>query len=414
MRPTPFTLSAGRRPESKGQLALLCALLAAGCAPSEAQPVTATAVVSKGDLVFASSFYGEIEAAESHPIFVPEFRNVWQITVDSVVPDGTMVKKGDKVLTFAMGTFEEDLREKESELAVAQAQMRKVVEQNEDERISRNLSVQRSQMYVELAKLNVVEGVNLVSKLDLERARVELQRSELQLELDKKEVAAFEKKRSAALEVERLRVQSAEEKVKEIKSQLEKMNVLAPADGVLYAPYTRLNWMMSKVAPGKVVRPGDKVLEIPELDKFKASVYVRQRDAGLVKVGDEAMVVATMFPDTSLKGKVISKDEFATTRNERTGSSGAQGTLKEIRVVLDLEKKDDLALRPGGTVRADVNTMLAKDVLLVPLAALKEEKGGFYGTLRDGKRVKVKVGLTSPTHAEVLDGLSAGEELRLE
>jgi HlyD family secretion protein len=395
-------------------LAAIAALLLAGCAKSEATPATATAAVTRGDLVFASSFYGEIEAVESHPIFVPEFRNVWQITVESVLADGTHVKKGDKVLSFSMGTFEEDLREKESELAVSEAQLRKVIEQNEDERINRNLAVQRSAMYVELAKLNVVEGVNLVSKLDLEKARVELQRAELQLELDKKEVAAFEKKRSAALEVERLRVQSAGEKVKDIKAQLEKMNVVAPADGVLYAPYTRLNWMMSKVAPGKVVRPGDKVLEIPELDRFKAFVYVRQRDAGLVKIGDEATVVATMFPDTTLKGKVTTKDEFATTRNERTGSSGAQGTLKEIRVVLELEKKDDLALRPGGTVRADVNTLLAKDVLMVPLAALKEEKGGHYGTLRDGKRVKVKVGLTSPTHAEVLDGLSSGEELRLE
>lgn len=388
-------------------------LLAAGCERSEATPATATAAVTKGDLVFASSFYGEIEAAESHPIFVPEFRNTWQITVQSVVADGTVVKKGDRVLSFAMQTFEEDLREKESELAVAEAQLRKTHEQNEDERINRTLAVQRSQMYVELARLNVVEGVNLVSKLDLEKARVELQRAELQLELDKKEVAAFEKKRAAAMEVERLRVTSAAEKVKEIKSQLEKMHVVAPADGILYAPYTRLNWMMAKVAPGKVVRPGDKILEIPELDKFKANVYVRQRDAGLVKVGDEATVVATMFPDAPLKGKVLSKDEFATTRNERTGATGAQGTLKEIRVVLELEHGQQ-ALRPGGTVRADVNTVLAKGVLMVPLAALKEEKGGHYGTLRDGKKVKVKVGLTSPTHAEVLDGLSSGDELRLE
>jgi multidrug resistance efflux pump len=369
--------------------------------------------VTKGDLVFASSFYGEIEAAESHPIYVPEFRNTWQITVQSVVADGTVVKKGDRVLSFAMQTFEEDLREKESELAVAEAQLRKVHEQNEDERINRSLAVQRSQMYVELAKLNVVEGVNLVSKLDLEKARVELQRAELQLELDRKEVSAFEKKRAAAMEVERLRVTSAAEKVKEIKSQLEKMHVVAPADGILYAPYTRLNWMMAKVAPGKVVRPGDKILEIPELDQFKANVYVRQRDAGLVKVGDEATVVATMFPDAPLKGKVLSKDEFATTRNERTGATGAQGTLKEIRVVLELDHGQQ-ALRPGGTVRADVNTVLAKDVLMVPLAALKEEKGGHYGTLRDGKKVKVKVGQTSPTHAEVLDGLSSGDELRLE
>ena len=385
----------------------------AGCDRKPEVAVRGKAKVSRGDLIFASSFYGEIEAVESHPIFAPEFRNTWQITVESVAPDGTQVKKGDKVLSFAGGTFEADLKERESDLLVAQAGLTKVQEQNEDERINRELSMRRSELAVGLAKLNVVEGVNLISKLDLEKARVELSRAELQLELDKKELATFEKKRAASLEVERLKVKSAQDKVTETKSQLEKIDVKAPADGVLYAPYTRLNWVMSKVAPGKVVRPGDKLLEIPELDRFRANVYVRQRDAGQVRIGDEASVLATMFPDKPLKGKVLSRDEFATTRNERTGSSGAQGTLKEIRVVLELEKTD-VQLRPGGTIRADISTMLVKSALLAPLAALKETRGKYTATLGTGRTVDVKVGQTSLTHAEILDGLSEGDELKLE
>jgi len=398
--------------ELKLPLALGAVLLAAGCG-AKADPGAITVEVTRGDLIFATSFYGEIEAKESHPIFVPEFRNTWQITVQTVVPDGTRVKKGEVVLAFSKGTFEEDLREKVSELAVAEANLRKVTEQNGDERVTRTLAIQRATMGVELAKLGVVEGVNLISKLDLEKARIDLARAELQLELEKKALASFERKRTAALEVERLKVEAVSNKQNEIRSQLELMEVKAPADGVLYAPYTRLNWVMAKVAPGKVVRPGDKILEIPELDSFKAVIYVRQRDATLVRIGDEASVVPTMFPDRKLKGKIVSKDDFATTRNERTGSSGPQGTLKEMRVVLDLEQTDQ-PLRPGGTLRADVSTVLAKDVVIAPLAALKEIPGGHTATLKSGKAVKVKVGQTSPTHAEILEGLSAGDSLRLE
>jgi HlyD family secretion protein len=387
-------------------------VLVAGCS-AKSDPTAITVEVTRGDLIYATSFYGEIEAKESHPIFVPEFRNTWQITVQTVVPDGTRVKKGDVVLAFAKGTFEEDLREKVSELAVAEANMRKITEQNGDERVTRTLAIQRATMGVELARLGVVEGVNLISKLDLEKARIDLARAELQLELEKKALASFERKRTAALEVERLKVQAVSDKQKEIRTQLGLMEVTAPADGVLYAPYTRLNWVMAKVAPGKVVRPGDKILEIPELDRFKAVIYVRQRDATLVRIGDEANVVATMFPDVSFKGKIVSKDDFATTRNERTGSSGPQGTLKEMRVVLELEETKE-PLRPGGTLRADVSTVLAKNVVIAPLAALKEIPGGHSATLKSGKTVTVKVGQTSPTHAEILDGLSAGDALKLE
>ncbi|MHB8872960.1 MAG: HlyD family secretion protein [Myxococcaceae bacterium] len=389
-------------------------LLLLGC-PGEKDPGKTTVVVKKGDLVFSGSFYGELEARESHPIQVPEFRNTWQITVESVLPDGTRVKKGDTVLRFAKGTFEEDLRDNESDLAVAEASLRKVKEQNEDEAIGRALSVQRAQMLVELAKLNVVEGVNLVSTLDLEKARVDLARAELQLELDQKELRIFWKKRAAALDIERLKVDAATEKVKQIRSQLVLMEVTAPADGILYAPYTRLNWNMTKAAPGKVARPGDKILEIPELDHFNAAVYVRQRDATLVRVGDEAKVVATMFPDHVFKGKVVSKDEFATTRNERAGGTATpQGNLKEVKVLLLLEDTTE-PLRPGGTVRADISAVLAQGVPLVPLAALKEVPGGGYtATLAGGGKVKVKVGRTSTTHAEVLEGLSEGDALVLE
>jgi multidrug resistance efflux pump len=393
---------------------LVLCLAAGGCA-RESTLEKMTVQVKKADLVFAGSFYGEIEARESHPILVPEFHNTWQVTVASVLDDGTRVKKGDVVLTFSKGTFEEDLRDNEADLAVSEASLRKVKEQNEDEAISRSLAVQRSQMLVELAKLNVVEGVNLVSKLDLEKAKVDLSRAELQLELDRKELVVFGRKRAAALDIEKLKVQAASEKVKEIRSQLELMEVKAPSDGILYAPYTRLNWMRTKAAPGKVARPGDKILEIPELDRFNAAVYVRQRDASLVRVGDEAAVVATMFPDRVFKGKVVSKDEFSTTRNERSaGNDTPQGNLKEVKVVLELEDTTE-PLRPGGTVRADLQAVLAQGVPLAPLAALKEVPGGGYtAVLKGGRVVQVKVGKTSTTYAEVLEGLSPGDELVME
>jgi hypothetical protein len=172
--------------------------------------------------------------------------------------------------------------------------------------------------------------------------------------------------------------------------------------------------MMTKVAPGKVVRPGDKVLEIPALDAFRAVIYVRQRDASQINVGDEAVVTPTMFPDTRLKGVVVSRGEFATTRNERSGTSSPGGTLKELRVVLDLSaqetERDRLAaLRPGGTVRADLRTTLATDVVQLPLAALQQRGSSFVVVDARGTERPVTVGKTSLTHAEVQSGVVEGD-----
>jgi multidrug resistance efflux pump len=393
-------------------LAVIAAFAACGDASKSAGVDAPTVTVARGDLVFASSFYGEIEARESHPVLVPDFRKAWQVTIESVLADGSKVKKGDTVLTFSPGSFEEDLRDAEADLLVAQAELKKTTEANEDESITRTLAVQRAALQVELAKLSVVEGVNLISKLDLEKAKVDLQNADLAKETAEKELATFQKKAQAALDVQSVQVKNAQQKVDQLKGQLDQLAVKAPADGILYAPYTRLNWMMTKAAPGKVARPGDKILEIPELTSFNAAVYVRQRDATLVGVGDEANVVVTLAPDQPLKAKVVSKDDFAATRNERMGTSTPAGSLKEVKVVLAIEDTD-LPLRPGGTVRADITTVLAKDVVLVPLAALDESEGVFHATKKDGSVVEVKVGKTSATHAEVLAGLAGGDAVRL-
>jgi HlyD family secretion protein len=396
--------------------AVVCLLLAglAGACQRGGPVETAapTVKVERGDLVYESSTYGEIEAAEAHPIFAPDLRNIWQITVETVLPDGTEVHKGDTVLTFGRGTLDGVARDRNTELLVAESSRRKVEADYEDQRIARSLNLKRAELSVELARMNVVEGVNVVSRIELEKAKVELSRAELALTLARKEVEVLEQKRAAALEGERIQVEAARAKVADSQTELAKMVVKAPADGVLYAPYTRLNWMMSKVAPGKVVSPGDKLLEIPQLDRFKANIYVRQREAANIKVGDTAQVVPTMFPSATLRGKVVTRDDFATTRNERTGTSTPAGTLKELRVVLELEPAD-VPLRPGGTVRADLHCVLATDVLRVPLTALTEVPGGHRARRADGTEVTVKIGQTSPTHAEVLEGLAAGDEVRL-
>jgi multidrug resistance efflux pump len=266
---------------------------------------------------------------------------------------------------------------------------------------------------VEREKLNVLAGGKLISQLELEKAKLDVARAELELSLARKALKAHADKERASLEVQRLKVESILEKVKDKEGQIEQMELKAPADGMIYGPYTRLNWVRAKVEPGRVVRPGDKLLEIPNLTAFNAELYVRQRDGMLLKEGSEATVFPTALPGKSIRGKITSKESFATTRNQRLGTDEPAGNLKEIKVVLELDEAPE-QLRPGGTVRAEVRTVLAKDVLLVTLTALREEKSGHSVRLKNGERRQVKIGQASTTMAEVLEGLSEGDQVILD
>jgi multidrug efflux pump subunit AcrA (membrane-fusion protein) len=366
----------------------------------------------KGPLIYSGSFYGELKAKTSEAIHAPELSGVEFLTVDTVLADGTEVKKGDVVLSFVKGPLEDELRAKETDLAVAEAEMEKSRLDLERERIELELDVKRKNMAVQRAQLYVVEGVNLISALELAKYKLDVSKAEIELDLARQALRNFGSKRASALEVQRLKVESEQRQVDEKRENLGHMEVKAPADGVLYGPYTRLNWVRGKVAEGSVCRPGDKLLEIPDLGAYEAQVFVRQRDSALIKVDSVGTVYPTATGAKSFKGKVVKKEDFATTRNERMGTESADGSLKEIQVVMAIEGLDQ-AMRPGGTLRANISATLVEDALRIPIAAVDESSGEPVVTLEGGTTRKVELGESTTTHVQVLSGLEEGDLLEV-
>jgi HlyD family secretion protein len=390
-------------------LAAGLALPLAGCSRKEAP--SATVAVTRGPLVAEQSFHGELTPKKSTPIPVPKVPRVDMLTVKTVLADGTPVKKGDVVATLDTSDLEENLRTTMSDLAVAEAERKKAEQALITERISLELEQKRRQMAVEEAKLRLVEGVNLISELDRKKAEVQLRSAEIELKLASGALDAFGRKRNTTLEVADIKVKTAEDVVTENRLALERLSIKAPADGVVYRPYVPLNYTRAKAEPGRVCRAGDKLLELPDLSVFEAVLWVRPRDAARIQVGDAARVYVVSMGDRLVPAKVARKDGFATTRNERYGTKTAEGNLKEISITLELGEQPD-GMRPGGTLRAEISSVLKAEAVLLPLWALEGERDGKgFVTLAGGERREVEIGLGSATHGEVLKGLSGGERL---
>lgn len=396
-----------------GLLLLLATVsLTMACESNDEIPTTSVEVI-RGPLVYEGVYYGELKAAKSVAVHVPSVADSWQLTVDSVLPDGSKVEKGDTILTFVRETLELDLRDELDKLEVAVAERRKVAQSLERERVELQLELDRRKLALERARLAVVEGVNFISQIDLDKAKLDVDKAQLDLDLAQEALKAFQKKRATAMRVENLKVEAAERAVDLKNEGLESVDVIAPVSGVLYAPYTRLNWQRTKVEPGVVARPGDKILEIPDLNSYHAEIYLRPRDAALISVGDTATVYPTIIPDRAISATVIEKEDFASTRNERIGGEDPSGNLKEHGVVLELAEAPEV-LRPGNTARVETTSTLAEDALIIPLIAVHErDDGTTYVVMDDGTERDIVLGSTTLTHAAIEEGLSAGESVRL-
>ena len=393
-------------------LTLLMALLTIACNEEQAIPKLEVKVV-RGDLVQDGVYHAELKAKNSVAVHVPKVADAWQLTVDSVLPDGSNVKEGDVILTFVKETLELDLRDELDRLEVSIAERRKVSQALERERVELQLELERRQLALERAQLAVVEGVNFISQVELSKAKLDVSKAELDLQLARDALKAFNNKRATALRVEDLKTDAAKRAADLKKEGLDSVEIAAPVDGVLYAPYTRLNWQRTKVEAGVVARPGDRILEIPDLSAYTAEVYIRPRDATLVNVDDTARVYPTIMPQRAIAAKVTKKEDFATTRNERMGSDDPVGNLKEHAITLELDEAP-AELRPGNTARVELSSVVARDVLILPLIAVqKRDDESTYVTLSDGTERGIKIGRATQTHAEVLEGLDDGDSVQV-
>jgi HlyD family secretion protein len=389
------------------------------CAACGGDPVegAATAVLKRGPLVFTASYYGELKPKESEPVFAPIIPEIpwYSFTVVTVLDDGAHVKKDDVVLRLDRAPVEEELFQADTAYRVAEAERKRAEHNLAKEKIDLELQVERCRMNLEKAKLSVAEGVNYRSKLEVEQAKLDVKKAELELTQAEKSLGAFAKKHQTTIEAETVKVDAALKQKTGLEKALVLIDVKAPADGVLYRPLTQLNRTNNeRVAPGKSVRGGDKLVEIPDLTVFEANLIVRQREAALISVGDTATVYAAAIPEAPIPARVVRVDSFATTRNERLGTETAEGNLKEIAVVVELAKAP-AELRPGGSVRAEIRSILARDAVLVPLAALRGplRDGVSSVALAGGEIRKIKVGKTTTAFAEALGGVKPGDEVVL-
>jgi len=144
------------------------------------------------------------------------------------------------------------------------------------------------------------------------------------------------------------------------------------------------------------------VLTIADLSSLYLQTYIDESDYAQFKVGNAATVIFDALPDQTFTGKVVRVDPVLSTSS---GTSVASGLVQ-----LDATSTPLLL---GMTASVNVVSAQARNVVLVPLAALHEISAGHFevSVVRDGQPTPqaVEVGLQDQVNAEIKSGLQPGD-----
>lgn len=206
--------------------------------------------------------------------------------------------------------------------------------------------------------------------------------------------------------------QKAYQKYQDLKKDRENMTVKAPVDGIVYyGKCVRGQWSTASAVAGKLQRggllgPEEVFMTIVKPRPLFVRVTVEEKDLHLVKKDQEGKIVPVPFPDSKLAGRIEEVSAIPIT----------PGNF-EAKIKIDRDK-DAGALMPGMNCNVKLVSYKKENALTVTASAvfaeeLDEDRRYVYLWSKEGKPVKksVKVGKTSGTKIEILEGLQAGDEI---
>jgi len=233
----------------------------------------------------------------------------------------------------------------------------------------------------------------------IERTRPrDRQRAELQLA-----------QKNAQRENVRARVSEVDARVKVLEDQIENCNVYARRPGlVVYEDYLA-------ASPRRKIRVGDRVtasqglITIPEVDRMLVEASVSEANMHRLAGGLKASVYLEAFPGLRLDGHVSRVGTLAHTSAERPLDD------KRFDLIVELDNSSP-DLRPEMTARVDVLLGERRDVLLIPVNAVFEQRGVNVSHVagRLGMETRpVQLGESDGMMVEVVAGLQEGDRVSL-
>ena len=386
-------------------LALSLALEACDAAPADvagAQSVT----VERGTLVLGVEVAGEMKALDSMRISPPPISGVWNYKIAMMAEEGSVAEEGQPVLMLDTTELKQRLDAKQAERDAAATQLQMKVASAKMGREDEGLGLAEAQAELRKAKLkaDAPEGITAV---------LELQKSQLDLELARKKVEFQNAKSKAAARRDnsdvgrwRSKRDRAQQRVEEITRSIEAMNVLAPRQGTVI--YTT-SWQGEKKKVGDTAWRGEPVMSLASLDQMEGDGEVDEVDVSRVREGQAVSLRLDAQADMEIRGRII---EISPTVRR----ASPENPLKVARVRIALEPQDAVKLRPGMRFRGTVESERIEGALLLPLEAVMPTPEGPMVFRKDGlstEELPVRLGRRTATQVEVLGGLEEGDEVVL-
>jgi RND family efflux transporter MFP subunit len=364
--------------------------------------------VKRGPFAVTVSTSGELRAREFVQITAPagaQQAGAWQMKIQSIVAEGTIVKRGDVVAELDRTTLATKYDEVKLALQKAEAQYEQALLDSTLTLSTARENIRTMELALEekrLAKEQAIYEAPTVQRqaaIDYERAERALAQARSDYETKTEQARA--KMREVGADVQRQR-----NMLKVVQDVMTGFTVRAPAPGMVI--YFK-EWNGRKRTVGSQVsawEPG--VATLPDLSRMESVTYVNEIDVRKLAVGQAVVITLDADPTKRLSGTVASVANVGEQR------PNADAKVFEVKVTV---QESDTTLRPGMTTGNAIETLKVDDVLFVPLEAVNNEGGVPFVFRQSGgggvTKQEIVTGAMNEDEVVIVRGLEEGDRVLL-
>lgn len=430
---------------------LLCATVAVGSllirssgnGPKLIGSDAITFTVFQGEFVSSVNEVGDIESADNVEIRcrVKSRGRTGSVILD-LIPEGSVVKKGDFLCQLDDSLLREELTERKIQVATDNANVIQAESLLESAKRKRN-EYEQGNFAQELNKL--IAAVNIarekenraaevaVNSLKLSRkgyvTKSQLQadvfaakaaKEELDLAIEEKriyeeftkarimaELGSEIKQQEAILQASKYTLELSKQREAEFERQVAECRIVAPQDGTLvYANESDRRDSSIVIEEGATIRDGQPIFYLPDPNNMQVNAKVNDSKINKVELGQRVEVRVDTDPETPIAGVVSRVSAFPLPRRYY------QAPI-EYEVFIDITEQSPL-IRGGLRAKVEIFVEKQANAVMAPVSSLVLNGADYFVIIKSESGIetrKVEVGSNNETYVVINEGLEAGENV---
>lgn len=281
-------------------------------APSPPPPTASPGSSDAARIVRAT---GTIQAVRTYTVRVPQLAQISgrnpQLTLTTLAPNGTAVKKDDTLVEFDATAQIDDLRDAKAKLDDFEHQLEEKRAEVNNDSVQRLAKIRESESDLSKAELQLRKGPVLA---DLERKK-----NEVRAAAAVRRVASLRKSHdfrtkseTAAVRVLELKSERQRLVVGRLQTNIEKLSVKAPHDGMVALENTWRSGSMGPPQVGDQMYPNQPVLRVFDPSEMIVDTQVNEPDSAVLAGLARARVHLDAYPDAVFEAHLESASPVAT------------------------------------------------------------------------------------------------------